>query len=336
LLEDDDVTREEFIKKNPQTVLNIIKYLKELAKQNQDGTERLLAIKCFAKISEVDCENISRYLIDLEDENDSNYFWKDILFFFQNPLQFDDLCLDQIKLKLAILVNITRKDSANVIKLFGHFKALDKHFLNIVSSISVLPVDTSQLVIHLLLNISSCKELIKSLVNSLEITSAIEKLLLLFESNNELSKLELISIIFNFLHFDCLHPQLLDAKLNLTLKLLYPLSGSTSLQFEENEMEKLNVNLQYLDKEVESDLNLVKCLVSCLLLCCNRKEGRDLLKANGAYYILRELHKKEYEDDFKEQIEDVVGMLIRDESEYDNFPALLKLNINHIDPDNTV
>lgn len=51
-----------------------------------------------------------------------------------------------------------------------------------------------------------------------------------------------------------------------------------------------------------------------LQLCCT-KYGREFLRANNTYLVLRELHKWEADPEAKKACEDVVHILISDEPE---------------------
>ncbi|XP_055330813.1 protein HGH1 homolog [Paramacrobiotus metropolitanus] len=109
------------------------------------------------------------------------------------------------------------------------------------------------------------------------------------------------------------HPWLLSEEVGLLPCLLLPLAGPEEL--DEDEMEKLPIDLQYLPehkaREPESALRVV-LLETLLQLCCT-VAGRKTLKDNGVYYILRELHKVEKDAAVILACENVVDPLISDE-----------------------
>ncbi|XP_075219369.1 protein HGH1 homolog isoform X2 [Lycorma delicatula] len=79
--------------------------------------------------------------------------------------------------------------------------------------------------------------------------------------------------------------------LNILPAVLLPLSGPTD--FPEDEMDKLPIELQYLPetKERDPDPDVRRMLLEILLQLCSTSEGREILRENNAYVILRELHK---------------------------------------------
>ncbi|GFV77757.1 protein HGH1 homolog [Trichonephila clavipes] len=92
--------------------------------------------------------------------------------------------------------------------------------------------------------------------------------------------------------------------------LLLPLMGSE--EYEEEEMEKLPVECQYLEdtKERERLPIIRRALVQALSLLCYTKRGWEYLKEHSVYYVIRELHKWEADFDTKEAIETLVGFLL--------------------------
>lgn len=111
------------------------------------------------------------------------------------------------------------------------------------------------------------------------------------------------------------HKWLLSEEVDILPSLLLPLAGSE--QFEEEEMEKLPEDLQYLsdNKERDPDPDIRKMLLEALMKLCCTRHGRVHLREKQTYLILRELHKWETEDEVKVAVENVVDLLIADEAE---------------------
>jgi len=123
--------------------------------------------------------------------------------------------------------------------------------------------------------------------------------------------------------FDYEKHDLLLNQLDLLPKLLLPLAGPTPDIFEEEEIEKLPIDLQYLDedKEVEEDADIRKLLLEALLQLCATRKGREILREQNTYLILRELHKMEKDENVQLACENVVDILIKKEEEinFDNY-----------------
>ena len=68
-------------------------------------------------------------------------------------------------------------------------------------------------------------------------------------------------------------------------RLLLPLAGPTPETLDDEEIENLPVDLQYLDedKKIEEDEDIRKMLIEALTQLCCTNEGRVLLRYN-AYY----------------------------------------------------
>ncbi|GFT11192.1 protein HGH1 homolog [Nephila pilipes] len=91
--------------------------------------------------------------------------------------------------------------------------------------------------------------------------------------------------------------------------LLLPLMGSE--EYEEEDMEKLPVECQYLEdnKEREKLPVIRRALVQALSLLCYSKRSWEYLKEHSVYCVVRELHKWEADFDTKDAIETLVGFL---------------------------
>ncbi|XP_078582813.1 protein HGH1 homolog [Branchiostoma floridae x Branchiostoma japonicum] len=111
------------------------------------------------------------------------------------------------------------------------------------------------------------------------------------------------------------HEWLLSDDVDILPFLLLPLAGPE--EFDEDEMEKLPDELQYLgeDKQREEEPSIRQMLLETLLQLCATKHGRKTLRDKHVYYILRELHTWESQPELKEAVENVVQILISDEPE---------------------
>lgn len=120
------------------------------------------------------------------------------------------------------------------------------------------------------------------------------------------------------------HIWLLSEAVNLLPKLLLPLAGPE--EFDEEENEKLPIELQYLGEEKtrESDADLRKMIIEALTQLCSTKSAREYLRSKNAYVILRELHKVEKDNNVLAACEHLVNILIRYEHEigHDNLKEL--------------
>ncbi|XP_038411745.1 protein HGH1 homolog [Canis lupus familiaris] len=111
------------------------------------------------------------------------------------------------------------------------------------------------------------------------------------------------------------HEWLLGPKVDILPFLLLPLAGPED--FSEEEMERLPVDLQYLppDKQREPDADIRKMLIEAIMLLTATVFGRQQVRNQGAYLILRELHSWEPEPDVQVACEKLIQVLIGDEPE---------------------
>eukprot|EP00911_Craspedida_sp_UC1_P002788 UC1_evm1s2039 len=109
------------------------------------------------------------------------------------------------------------------------------------------------------------------------------------------------------------HDWLLGPEVDILPALLLPLAGPE--EFEEEDMEGMPDDLQYLppDKEREPDADVRKMLLESLLQLCAHKRNRKILRDRKTYYVLREYHKWEKQEDVWDSCHDVIQMLIDDE-----------------------
>ncbi len=117
--------------------------------------------------------------------------------------------------------------------------------------------------------------------------------------------------------FDTNVHMMLLKEMDLLPRLLLPLAGPTPESLDDVEVEKLPIDLQYLDesKSVEEDPDIRRLLLEALCQLCATKECREIIREQNAYVILRELHKTEKEGTVKLACENVVDILIKKEEE---------------------
>ena len=113
-----------------------------------------------------------------------------------------------------------------------------------------------------------------------------------------------------------IHLMLLQ-KLDILTRLLLPLAGPTPEDVDDAEIDKLPIDLQYLDedKKIEDDPDIRRLLLEALLQLCATRQCREIIRNQNAYYVLRELHKNEADESVKLACENVVDILIKKEEE---------------------
>ena len=111
------------------------------------------------------------------------------------------------------------------------------------------------------------------------------------------------------------HEWLLNPEVDILSYLLLPLAGPEELDDEDND--KLPISLQYLPetKEREPDVDIRIILLEALAQLCATKKGREILRDQNTYVILREYHKWEKNKNALLACENVVDILIRTEEE---------------------
>lgn len=136
------------------------------------------------------------------------------------------------------------------------------------------------------------------------------------------------------------HEFLLNSDIDLLSYILHPLMGNED--YADHEMDKLPLSLQYLPKEKtrEPDIDIRIMVLETLNKLCATKRGRETLRDNGIYYILREYHKWEKDPKALIACENVVDILIQEEEEVgaDDLSAVvvpddLKEKFNKMDED---
>ncbi|PAV74809.1 hypothetical protein WR25_11825 [Diploscapter pachys] len=140
-----------------------------------------------------------------------------------------------------------------------------------------------------------------------------------------------------------LHPKLLDQDDAFLCALVAPLLDE-SAKFDDDEMAKLPLRLQYFEGKREQNQEIRQAIIEALYQLCATKFGRESLRSKGIYPALRELDKSQQAVDRNEQekqddkpkmqaigvlggeeehtLHALIGILIRYESEMDIDPNL--------------
>ena len=111
------------------------------------------------------------------------------------------------------------------------------------------------------------------------------------------------------------HEWLMGEEVNVLTHLLMPLIGPEEL--DEDDMEGMPDALQYQpeDKERELDVDLRKMLVEALAQLNTTRAGRNCLREQKAYPILKHYHLWEPDDEVQQACEEVVRVIVTPEME---------------------
>lgn len=131
------------------------------------------------------------------------------------------------------------------------------------------------------------------------------------------TRLRLFEVIKNLCFETSCHETLLRNS-DFVVQLVWPVTGPTADEMDQEDNEKLLLDLQFLDEQkVRSSSPELKLVVlECLLLLCATQQSRQKLRDLHVYFILRAYHRVENDKHLAKAIEDVVDILIRDEQDY--------------------
>ncbi len=106
------------------------------------------------------------------------------------------------------------------------------------------------------------------------------------------------------------HDWLLGSDVDILPRLLLPLAGPTPDGADPEEVERLPLDLQYLDesKKVEEDPDLRRMLLEAITQLCATRSGRCAVRDAGSYAVLKELHAKEEDRAVKLACENLVRL----------------------------
>eukprot|EP00092_Neocalanus_flemingeri_P009415 GFUD01010129.1.p1 GENE.GFUD01010129.1~~GFUD01010129.1.p1 ORF type:complete len:355 (-),score=115.92 GFUD01010129.1:103-1167(-) len=113
------------------------------------------------------------------------------------------------------------------------------------------------------------------------------------------------------------HEWLLGPDVDIVPRLLLPLAGPTPEDLADDDIEKLPVDLQYLDedKTIEPDVDIRTMLLEGLAQLCATKASREVLREKNVYVVLRQFHKVEKDRACLLAAENIVDILIKTEDE---------------------
>lgn len=108
--------------------------------------------------------------------------------------------------------------------------------------------------------------------------------------------------------------------------MIHPIAGPEELKQEE--IDELPIDLQYLplDKTREPSAEIRKLILEALLQLCSTKAIREVIRDSNVYYLLREYHLWEQDEEALAMLENVIDILIKKEEEI-NVDNLKKLDI---------
>lgn len=333
MLHGSDKDRSELIARNRDLYCKMTTVLRQFAFRLEENEEVSLHFALvLAKMSEID------RIIIMNDETDQDTIWTYLKsvqseFYEKMDLPQDSIQFSMLHYRLVILSNISLDEEIG--------RKISKHmsiFLPETSNYTQLlekAIETNHIVgepmIALLVNISRYDTFEAILMkDKKEVEDFVVMIIKGFEqSHHEPIRKSCLLLLSNLLLFNFAQDILLDDDMELIPKILLPLAGPTAELYDEEDMAKLPLDLQYLleGTEIEKSQEIRSNILKCLLLCCNTRLGREKLRENGTYLVLRELHKTESIRTLQKRIEDIVDILIKEESEYDGIDDLLKLKI---------
>ncbi|KHN72941.1 FAM203 family protein, partial [Toxocara canis] len=122
------------------------------------------------------------------------------------------------------------------------------------------------------------------------------------------------------------HNVLLDGSDEFLSCVLKPLADAND-NLDDEEIEKLPLQLQYYDGQRCADTIIVDKLVEALYQLCATTHGRNVLRAKGVYAILRELDKATTKNDGKDMR--AGGMMLLDSGHSSSLHALIGILVRH-------
>ena len=320
----------DYVTENGKLIKPIINLFKQQTLENDQNQHRP-ALTCLCNLCEIELQD------DLLDQlmlDDVKGFWSNIkenIFNLDRKLDDNELnCINHLRLILLINLSRSEKYCSQIYALFGKTELL----INLIKLIDNSSIDKKIIyyISCLLANLSQLKEL-----HLLFVEDQNEKVLELILNKffNYIKNGEQDEIKLNYLFciknlcFECrLHKKLLKNNCFI-VNLVLPITGATSTELDEEDNELLPIDLQYLDetKQRSTNFDLNKAILECLLLLCAIAESRIKLRKLKIYFILREYHKIEKNQELVIAIENVVDILLKEEEEYEELKNLLHLDL---------
>jgi len=192
---------------------------------------------------------------------------------------------------------------------------------------------------QVLSNLSQMSEVRNSLMNREH--NLLERLLAFTQYQGSIVRRSgVVGIIRNCCFSTPDHEWLLGEDLNFLSQLVLPLAGPTPEDLADDEVEKLPMDLQYLDddKKIEDDPEIRKMLLESLTQLCATRYGREEVRNKNIYVILRQLHGIEDNREVRLAAENIIDILIKTEEEIkiDNYkevdvPESMHEKFKHMD-----
>ncbi|XP_015363177.1 PREDICTED: protein HGH1 homolog [Diuraphis noxia] len=302
-------------KENKIIIDNIDELLKGLFKVLEtDRANANVACLCLVNISSRE-NGLKKIMSFLNSNNNSNN-----LGIISKIIQYIDQKTPEIASSvLKLLCNLTREKNhaIQVYEAFGDQTTALESFMKLFITRDAEHETNYDYISYLLSNLCQLHEVRMWLMN----TDNFQKLFPFLNGNNSLRRAGVIMTIKNCCFELERHEWLLSEDLDLLPRLLLPLAGPE--QFDEEDNEKLPLDLQYLsdDKEREPDSDLRLALLQALTQLSAKRNCREIIRDQGTYLILREFHKWEPNMELKLVCENLVDILIKTEDEIgtDNF-----------------
>ena len=321
-------SKQQFVDQHLQHLPYLIRLFQQHCCNQQAITEENVSLHLLAKLSEL------RLSDACEDVLLQNVFFISTL---KRLLDTEiDLSLNadsrtqNVHLALVFVVNLTRQERlcSNLFDLLGSKSLLQ----SILSSLAKKPVFDrhGQLITAFLLNLTQLKET-RVILISPDYVQVIAMLFVAYanEAQELQTRLNLFGCIKNLSFETSAHHYLLN-NTDLVVKLIWPITGPTSTEMDEEDNEQLPLDLQFLGEDklrTEND-QLKKVILESLLQLCALSESREKLRQLKVYFILRGYHRVETNKEIVKTLEDVVDIFIRYEEDYREFPNLHKIEIN--------
>jgi len=100
-------------------------------------------------------------------------------------------------------------------------------------------------------------------------------------------------------------------------------------EYPDDEMSKLPEDLQLLPptKKRDPEVDILTTHVESVLLLATARSGREALRGNGVYPVLREAHLAVEDEGFRDAVDRVVQVLMADENPQDPDPEARVLEV---------
>ncbi len=114
-----------------------------------------------------------------------------------------------------------------------------------------------------------------------------------------------------------------NKSMNLLPAILLPLALPGNRGLDEEDINKLPPELKKLDNQqrIEPEIEIRITFLESVLLLCVTRQGRDYLRSNGVYPIVRELDKESKNDKVTDIVYRIVDMLMREEKPKDQYDS---------------